>query len=61
MSRYQEIAGGYSFASLRVGMTIQHINAGERYIQPGDGRTVRVSKPLEDMSAAKRYLAEEMQ
>jgi hypothetical protein len=35
MSAYQEIAGPYSYARLRVGMVIR-CGSIERYIQPGD-------------------------
>jgi hypothetical protein len=36
MSTYQQIGGGYSFASLRVGLVVRAPNGKEIYIQPGD-------------------------
>jgi len=33
---YQQIAGGYSFAELRVGLVVRAPNGKEVYCQPGD-------------------------
>lgn len=33
---WQDIGGGYSFAALRVGMTIRNPKGAEVYVQPGD-------------------------
>lgn len=35
MSSYQQIAGGYSFAELRVGLVVRAPNGKEVYCQPG--------------------------
>jgi hypothetical protein len=60
MSVYQEIGGGYSFASLRVGMTVRNPAGKEIYIQPGDDEnTMRenitaLDEISEDVTDAKR-------
>lgn len=36
MSAYQEIGGGYSFASLRVGLILRNPAGREIFCQPGD-------------------------
>lgn len=39
MSRYIEIARDYSYAALRVGLTVRRSDGAEIYIQPGDDET----------------------
>lgn len=39
MSRYIEIGGGYSYAALRVGLTIKAPDGREVFVQPGDDRS----------------------
>lgn len=60
MSNYQEIGGGYSFASLRTGMAVRAPNGKEIYIQPGDDETAMrdniaaLDEISEDVADAKR-------
>lgn len=57
---YEEIGGGYSFASLRVGMTVRAPNGEEIYIQPGDDEAAMreniaaLDEISEDVTDAKR-------
>lgn len=57
---YQEIGGGYSFATLRVGMTIRNPAGREIYIQPGDDENAMreniaaLDEISEDVTDAKR-------
>lgn len=39
MSRYIEIGGGYSYATLRAGMTIKAPDGREVFVQPGDDQS----------------------
>jgi len=34
--KYQELAGGYSYCKLRVGLTVRNPQGREVYFQPGD-------------------------
>lgn len=39
MRGYIQIAGGYSYAPLNVGLTVRHPDGREIYCQPGDDET----------------------
>lgn len=61
MSVYQEIGGGYSFASLRVGMVVRNDKTGQEiYCQPGDDENAMranieaLDEISEDVADAKR-------
>lgn len=60
MSAYQEIGGGYSFASLRVGLVIRAPNGKEIFCQPGDDENAMreniaaLDEISEDVTDAKR-------
>lgn len=57
---YQEIGGGYSFASLRVGLVVRAPNGKEIYCQPGDDEASMranidaLNEISEDVTDAKR-------
>jgi hypothetical protein len=60
MSAYQEIGGGYSFASLRVGLVVRNPAGQEIYCQPGDDEEAMreniaaLDEISEDVTDAKR-------
>ncbi len=66
MSRYQEIGGGYSFAELRVGLTVRNPAGKEVYCQPGgDAELMRenidaLDEISEDVKDAKRATIADM-
>lgn len=53
MTAYQDIGGGYSYASLRVGMVVRNPAGQEVYCQPGDEETAmrETIEALEELSA----------
>lgn len=53
---YIEIAGGYSYALLRVGMTVRNPAGREVYCQPGDDTAAMLAniEALEEIPDAKR-------
>jgi hypothetical protein len=53
---YTEIAGGYCYASLRVGMVVRNPLGAEIYIQPGDDHAAMMDTidALEEIDEAKR-------
>jgi hypothetical protein len=53
---YQEIAGGYSFAQLRVGMVVKAPNGAEVYCQPGDDSAAMLAniESLDEIPANRR-------
>ena len=53
MSTYQDIAGGYSYAALRVGLIIRNPQGREVYCQPGDdtGTMLRIIEVLDEVAA----------
>jgi hypothetical protein len=57
---FDEIGGGYSFQSLRVGMIVRAPNGKQIYIQPGDDETAMranieaLDEISEDVTDAKR-------
>lgn len=55
---YVEIAGGYCYASLRVGMAVRDPRGTEIYIQPGDAETAMRAniEALEEIPEAKRAM-----
>lgn len=60
MSTYVDIGGGYSFASLRVGMVVRNPAGEEIYCQPGEDETAMranidaLDEISEDVNDAKR-------
>lgn len=60
MSTYQQIAGGYSFVELRVGLVVRAPNGKEIYCQPGDAANAMreniaaLDEISEDVADAKR-------
>lgn len=60
MNAYQDIGGGYSFARLRVGLTVRNPAGTEIYIQPGDDELAMLNNILalgdisEDVTDEKR-------
>lgn len=53
---YHAIGGGYSYAMLRVGMTVRNPSGVEIYIQPGDDEAAMLDtiNALDEVSDAKR-------
>lgn len=49
---YTDIGGGYSYASLRVGMVVRNPQGKEIYIQPGDDESAMLNniEALDDVS-----------
>ena len=62
MSRYVEIAGGYSYASLRVGMAVRAPDGKEIYIQPGDDEATMMAniEALDEVADDKRGVIADM-
>lgn len=66
MSAYQEIGGGYSFASLRVGMVVRNAAGREIYCQPGDDESAMranieaLDEISEDVTDANRAIIADM-
>ncbi len=66
MTAYQEIGGGYSYASLRVGMVVRAPNGKEIYCQIGDDENAMratieaLDEISDDVTDAKRAIIADM-
>lgn len=62
MRGYIEIAGGYSYAALRVGLVIRNPAGKEVYCQPGDDETAMREniEALQEVDESKRGIIADM-